>query len=104
MKIFAKSSISTKVLAGFGVVVTLLVIISAVSLVSLMTADRHFKDYRSLARQTNADGRVQANMLMTRIYAKNFVIDANKDNIEGVEQRARKTIEMIARARELTGD
>jgi signal transduction histidine kinase/CheY-like chemotaxis protein len=104
MNIFSNTSISTKVLAGFGVVVTLLIIISVVSLVSLIKADSHFKDYRSLARQTNADGRVQANMLMTRIYAKNYVIDANKANIEGVEQRARATIEMIAQARELTQD
>jgi signal transduction histidine kinase/CheY-like chemotaxis protein/CHASE3 domain sensor protein len=105
MKIFAnKTRISTKVLAGFGVVVALLVVISMVSLVSLMKANQHFKEYRSLARQTNADGRVQANMLMTRIYAKNFVIDANKANIEGVEQRAQATLAMITQAQQLTGD
>ena len=69
-----------------------------------MGADRYFKSYRSLARQTVADSRVQANMLMTRIYAKNFVIDKNMENIEGVEERAKMTIEMIAQARELTSD
>ena len=37
----------------------LLVIISAVSLVGLMGADQHFKDYRSLARQTNAIGKIE---------------------------------------------
>ena len=104
MRIFDRINISTKVMTGFGVVVMLLVVISAVSLVGLMGADRHFKDYRSLARQTNAKGRVQANMLMTRIFAKNFVISASEDNIEGVEQRARLTLEMIAQARELTKD
>ena len=102
MRIFDKVNISTKVMAGFGVVVALLVVISVVSLIGLIGADRHFKDYRSLARQTNAGGRVQANMLMTRIHAKNFVINASQDNIEGVEQRARLTIEMIMQARELT--
>jgi signal transduction histidine kinase/DNA-binding response OmpR family regulator len=91
-------------MTGFAIVVALLVVISAVSLIGLMGADTRFKDYRSLARQTNAKGRVQANMLMTRIYAKNFVINASKDNIEGVEQRARLTLEMIAEARELTID
>ena len=104
MRLFRTISISTKVLAGFGVILSLLIIISAVSLLNLTAADRYFKDYRSLARQTNADGRVQANMLMTRIFAKNFVIDASRDNIEGVEQRARTTINMIAQARELTTD
>jgi len=104
MRIFDRINISTKVMTGFAVVVALLVVISAVSLIGLMGADTHFKDYRSLARQTNAKGRVQANMLMTRIYAKNFVINASEDNIEGVEQRARLTLEMIAEARELTTD
>jgi signal transduction histidine kinase len=104
MRIFDKINISTKVITGFAVVVALLIIISVVSLIGLMGADRNFKDYRALARQTNAEGRVQANMLMTRIYAKNFVINASQDNIEGVEQRAKLTLEMITQARELTRD
>jgi len=104
MSMFKSSSISTKVTIGFGVILLLLIIISSVSLFSLWGADRHFKEYRGLARQTNANGRVQANMLMTRIFAKNFVIKASPDNIEGVEQRARVTIEMIAEARDLTPD
>ncbi|MDH3990429.1 MAG: response regulator, partial [Gammaproteobacteria bacterium] len=41
---------------------------------------------------------------MTRIFAKNFVISASGDNIQGVEQRARTTIEMIDEARKLTTD
>jgi signal transduction histidine kinase/DNA-binding response OmpR family regulator len=104
MELFSNKSISTKVLAGFGIVLSLLVGISIVSLVSLADANRHFKDYRALARQTVADGRVQANMLMTRIFAKNFVIDASPENIRGVEQRAKTTLEMIVQARELSRD
>jgi len=99
-----KGKISTKVFAGFALVIALLIIIAAVSVTHLVGADRYFKGYRSLARQTVADSRVQANMLMTRIFAKNFVIDANPDNISGVEERANLTIEMIAEARDLTMD
>jgi methyl-accepting chemotaxis protein len=97
-----KLKISTKVFSGFGIVLSLLIVISAISLLSLVGADRNFKGYRALARQTNAEGRVQANMLMTRIFAKNFVISASHDNVAGVEERAKKTVEMIAEARELT--
>ena len=82
----------------------LLTVIAVVSVTHLMGADRYFKSYRSLARQTVAVSRVQANMLMTRIYAKDFVIDKNMENIEGVEERAKMTIDMIAQARELTSD
>jgi len=100
--ILNKLKISTKVFSGFGIVLLLLLVVAVISLISLIGADRNFKGYRALARQTNAEGRVQANMLMTRIFAKNFVISASRDNIASVEERATKTIEMIAEARELT--
>jgi signal transduction histidine kinase/DNA-binding response OmpR family regulator len=102
MRLLNRINISTKVFLGFGIILTLLLLISVVSAVSLIGADRNFKSYRALARQTNADGRVQANMLMTRLRAKDFVITKSRDNIEGVNARAEKTIEMIAEARELT--
>jgi signal transduction histidine kinase/DNA-binding response OmpR family regulator len=102
MAILNNLKISTKVFSGFGIVLSLLIAIAAISMVSLVGADRNFKGYRALARQTNAEGRVQANMLMTRIFAKNFVISASRDNIAGVEERATKTVEMIEEARELT--
>jgi len=88
MHLLNRIKISTKVFSGFTLILILLLIISAVSLTSLISADRNFKHYRSLARQTNADGRIQANMLMTHIFAKNFVINASGNNIDGVEQRA----------------
>jgi signal transduction histidine kinase len=102
MRILNRLNISTKVFSGFGIMLFLLLLIASVSLASLYAADRNFKSYRSLARQTNAEGRVQANMLMTRLYAKDFIISANAKNIEMIEERAQRTIEMIAEARELT--
>ena len=39
---------------------------------------------------------------MTRIYAKNFVIEASEENIQGVRDRAELTIRMIEEARQLT--
>ena len=104
MNKLAGTRISTMVFFGFGAVVTLLLIVTTVSLVSLLRADSNFKQYRALARQTNAEGRVQANMLMTRLFAKDFVISANRDNIEGVRERAAATISMIEEARELAAN
>lgn len=96
--------ISTKISIGFGLLIVLLLVIATLGSLSLINADNNFKKYRSLARQTNAEGRVQANMLMTRLFVKNFVIDANEDNIEGVKKRAEKTLELIAEARILSND
>ena len=42
-------------------------------------------------------------MLMTRIFAKNFVIDANQSNIEGVEERAKQTLALIQENKNLAG-
>ena len=85
MNLFNRIKISTKVFSGFGINLLLLMVISAISLFSLFGADRNLKRYRALARQTNAEGRVQANMLMTRLYAKDFIISANADNIEKIK-------------------
>ena len=104
MAILKNTSLQIKVFIGFGLIVALLLIIAAQATTSLIRAYSTFTEYRALARQTNADGRIQANMLMTRIFAKNFVIDASEENIRGVEKRAKATIDMIAEARELTAE
>lgn len=95
-------NISTRIFLGFGSVLALALVVAWVGYVGLKEAERTFAEYRNLARQTNADGRIQANMLMTRIFAKNFVIDANKTNIDGVKDRAERTLEFIRETRDLT--
>jgi signal transduction histidine kinase/DNA-binding response OmpR family regulator len=102
MRLLNRINISTKVFLGFAIVLGLLLAISVVSVYSLLGAEENFVNYRSLARQTNAEGRVQANMLTTRVYAKDFIISANAENIEKIRKRAQLTIEMIDEARELT--
>ncbi|RKY18969.1 MAG: hypothetical protein DRQ55_11900 [Planctomycetota bacterium] len=102
MRLLNRLNISTKVFTGFGIVLALLLLISVVSVVELLDAQNNLRDYRVLARQTNAEGRVQANMLMTRLYAKDFIISANAKNIEQIHERAALTIEMIAEAKALT--
>ena len=95
-------NITTKIYAGFGAVLLLVLLVASVGTLSLIEASDIFVKYRTLARQTNADGRIQANMLMTRIFAKNFVIDATQENVEGVKERAARTLEMIAESTALT--
>ena len=102
MGFLTNARISIKVFVGFGVILLLLLSIASFGVYSLIQADTIFKQYRALARQTNAEGRIQANMLMTRIYAKNFVIEASEENIQGVRDRAELTIRMIEEARQLT--
>ncbi|MBT6096270.1 MAG: hypothetical protein HOH04_15400, partial [Rhodospirillaceae bacterium] len=97
-------NMTTKIYAGFGGVLLLAVLVAVVGTYSLNEASGIFVKYRTLARQTNADGRIQANMLMTRIFAKNFVISATPENIDGVKERAARTLEMIEQSTRLTED
>ncbi|MBG06383.1 MAG: hypothetical protein CMM59_20170 [Rhodospirillaceae bacterium] len=97
-------NISARIYIGFACVLLLAVVIAFVGYNGLQNAEDTFGTYRKLARQTKADGRVQANMLMTRIFAKNFVIDANQSNIEGVEERAKQTLALIQENKNLAGE
>jgi PAS domain S-box-containing protein len=104
MKILRNISIATKFFLVVGILISLLIIISAVGLSSLVGADDDFKRYRSLARQTNAESRVESNMLLTRLFAKNYQIKRSDKNVAGVETRAKNTIAMINEAKELSKD
>ena len=98
------STISTKVMVGMGIILLLLFIISGVGLLALINAQETFSTYRAMARQTNIDGRIQANMLTTRLFAKNFIIAPDKGSIEGVNDRARQTLALIVEANELVSE
>jgi PAS domain S-box-containing protein len=102
MNILKNISIPAKITLGFGTVIFALLVVAAVGIYNLTNANNNYVEYRSLARQTNEDGRVQANMLMTRIFAKDFVIKPTEESIQGVNQRARATIELINGAQELS--
>jgi methyl-accepting chemotaxis protein len=93
MSFLKKIKISTKVFGGFGLVILLLIGISVESVVSLSGGESSFKEYRSIAVETNQAGRVQANLLEARLAVKNYILNANQKNIDSVNARANKTLE-----------
>lgn len=88
-------SISVKLFAGFGVILTLLAIIATVAVSEFEYARGSFVNYSSLAKQSNQLGRIQANLLEARLRAKNFIIDQSEENIKGVKERATRALEFI---------
>ncbi len=93
-----KLKVGAKIGIGFAVVLGLLVITSGVGYVSLNGANSNFGDYRELARSTNAVGRVQANMLMTRMNVKDFIIRGTPEEADEVRHYAAFTGDLIEEA------
>lgn len=87
-------SISTKIFGGFGIVLTLLLIISATGGLNLSNGNDDFTRYRVIALQTNQAGRVQANLLEARLAVKNFILKASDDAIAAVNGRISRTLEL----------
>jgi len=67
-------TIRTKISVGFAIVLALLLTIGVIGYLSISSALNSFSEYRQLARSSNAIGRVQANMLMTRMNAKTLLL------------------------------
>ena len=63
-----------------------------------------FIDYRSLARQTNEYGRVQANLLSARMGVKDFIIKGTDQSVATVLERTKTTAEVTDAIRNLTDD
>lgn len=92
--------ISTKIFSGFGMMIGLILIISATGVTGMLLTKMDFGDYRFLSKGTNIAGRLQANMLLTRMNVKNFIINKSEANIAGVKERAETTLSLIPAALE----
>jgi len=93
------AKIGARIYLGFGLVVSLLVLVAAISIWSFTGTKNTFGKYREIARDTNLVGRLQANMLMTRLGVKDFVISGTDQSITAVEERLAKTKEFLEQAR-----
>jgi methyl-accepting chemotaxis protein len=102
MKLLNNIKIPIKIFVGFSIVIGLLIISAGIGTWSLNDANEDFARYRALARQTVATGRIQANLLMTRIHAKDFIIRKDETSIEHAHDRAQETLAMIGQAQPLT--
>jgi signal transduction histidine kinase/CheY-like chemotaxis protein/HAMP domain-containing protein len=104
MGLLGRIGIGTKVGIGSGFLIVLLLLITAVSYESLYAAKNDFFEYRHLARQNNALGRVQANMVEIRLHAKEYLLSGSDESVRLLRERADKLRPLIAEARALFDD
>lgn len=86
---------SRKLFLGFSVVILLLAIVGSTSYFALTNTSTGFEEYRSLARATNAVGRVQANMLMVRMEEKSYIATGHVKDKEAFDFYWGKTQDLI---------
>ncbi|REL26791.1 methyl-accepting chemotaxis protein [Thalassotalea euphylliae] len=91
MNKFQQLTLAQKLYAGFGVVLTLIVVVGVLSYFALQNATQGFTGYREMARDTNLSGRVQANMLMVRMNVKDFIITNSDKDKQQFEEYWQKT-------------
>ena len=90
-----------KIGLGSGLVLAFLAIVSAVAFFGLSQGNTMFGDYRSLARQTNEMGRIQANLLTARLNVKNYIKTNSDDAAKVVRERIEATVGLIDGAKAL---
>ena len=96
---FKGMSLAKKLTAGFGVVLALLIIIGFVAFSAISQSSSNFSDYRRMARNNNTSGRIQANMLETRLAALNFINTGSEEAKKTVEERYLVTENLIEEAK-----
>ena len=87
MTLLNNVQIGTKVTAGIGALLILLLVVSAGAYEALNGALANFTDYQNLAQQNNALGRIQANMLEVRLRANDFLLTGIEDAANAVKDR-----------------
>ena len=95
---FKNLKISTLLSLGFGAILLVMATISLVSISGLNNAVDGFQDYRGLARDTNLAGRVQANMLLVRVFVKDFLKTGSKSSVEQYQGRMDAAKKLVAEA------
>ncbi len=84
---FKNLKLGVQVSLGYALVMLLLIVVSTASYIGLEKAINGFNDYRGLARDANLAGRVQANMLLVRLYAKDYILKHNAEAIDRFKER-----------------
>ena len=87
MGLLKRIKIAIKVAGGFGVMLVLMITVSAICVIALMDADSNFNEYRQIALQSNQASRVQANMLEARVSVLSFQMRPSPEALENAKQR-----------------
>ncbi|MGF1908861.1 methyl-accepting chemotaxis protein [Vibrio kasasachensis] len=86
---------------GFGSIIVLLIIVSALSLFRFSDTSQGFNNYRNLALVSVNSGRVQANLLESRLAVVKYIKSQTSETLEQFDQRIISTTELLDQTIEL---
>lgn len=92
---FKKLTLSMQITGGYALVLLLLITVSISAYIGLTSAISGFDSYREMARDSNLAGRIQANMLISRLDVKNYLISQNEQSIKDFEHRFENVEEFV---------
>lgn len=96
MNAFKNLTLAKKLTLGFGLILSLLVVVGAIAYIALQSAASGFTEYRTLARYSNLAGQVQSDMLMVQMNAKDYMISGQQKNQEELSHYLKEAEEVIS--------
>ena len=96
---FENMTLSKKITWGFGAVLVLLVIVGIVGLTSANSGSNSLKEYGRRGDNANLAGRIQANVIMCRLYVKDYVKTASDASVKSFNERADLLNELLEGAK-----
>ena len=84
---FKNLKLSSQIGLGYALVMVMLITVSVTAYMGQTKATQGFDDYRELARNANVASRVQSSMLVAQLYAKDYLLKHNPENIAAYKER-----------------
>ena len=92
-------NLKTLLIAGFGLVILLLLVVSTSALLGIGSSGTGFSDYRGLANDSNLARNLQTNMIGTRMQVKDFIISKSDKDIRQFQEYGDTTTGLVDRAK-----
>ncbi|KJY73402.1 hypothetical protein TW78_09455 [Vibrio coralliilyticus] len=91
--------LNAKIGLAFAFILTLLVLVAGMSVRALSHLEEGIAAYRDIARDANLVGRVQANMLLARMHAKDFLLTNEPEKVQQYYVYLKHTQTYLAQAK-----
>ena len=90
---FKNLNLGKKIGVGFATVLCLLLVVVGISMKALQKASTETDEYQKITQVTTLAGRIQANMLMMRMSASQFLRNKDAESVKSFKERFNATVQ-----------